>query len=237
MNGVIAAITARALFGRRRVLLLALLPLILLGLAAVFRAGGATDTRVLLGNFGVTALAPLVALIVGTGVLGAELDDGTAIYLLATPTPRRTIVITKLAVAALVAIGFSAVPELLAGLIAFPGQPRLAVAYAIGVAVGSLVYVSIFVALSVVTRRAMAVGLLYVLVWEGLLASFVSGIGVLSVQQYMLSITRALSGATEAVSTNVAVGAAIPLAAIVVGAATWIAVDRLSSYRVTGDVA
>lgn len=236
MNRVIGQITLRALFGRRRVLLLALLPLILLGLAVVFRAGHATDTDVLLGSFGVAALAPLVALIVGTGVLGAELDDGTAIYLLATPTPRRVIVVTKLAVAAAVAVAFSAVPEFLAGLIAFPGQLRLSAGYAAGVAVGSVVYVSIFLALSVLTRRAMAVGLLYVLVWEGLLASFVSGIGVLSVQQYMLSIARAIADASDAISANVAVGVAAPLAAIVVGAATWIAIDRLSSYRVTGDV-
>ncbi len=235
MNAVIARITYRALLGRRRVLLLLLLPLVLIGLAAAFRAGGGTKTEVLLDHFGVTALLPLVALIIGTGVLGAELDDGTAVYLLATPVSRQTIVVTKLVVGALATIVFTAVPEYLAGIIAFPGQGRLAVAYAVGTAVGSVVYVTIFVALSVVTRRAMAVGLVYVLVWEGLLASFVSGIGVLSVQQYTLSIARSLSDAGRAVPATVSTPVAIPLVVIVIGAAGWLATDRLRGYRIAGE--
>jgi ABC-2 type transport system permease protein len=189
----------------------------------------------LLDHFGIAALLPLVALIIGTGVLGAELDDGTAVYLLATPIPRRTIIVTKLVVAAVVTIAFTAIPESLAGIIAFPGQSRLAISYAVGAAIGSVVYVAIFLALSVMTRRAMAVGLIYVLVWEGLLASFVSGIGVLSVQQYTLSIARALSHAGDTVPATVSVAAAIPLAVIVVGVAGWLATDRLRGYRIAGE--
>jgi ABC-2 type transport system permease protein len=235
MNAVVAGITFRALFGRRRVLLLILLPLILLALAGAFRAGGGTDTDVLLGRFGITALLPLVALIVGTGVLGAELDDGTAVYLLATPVPRKTIVVSKFVVGAAVTVVFTALPEWVAGLIAFPDEPRLVLAYTAGAAIGSIVYVAVFVALSVLTRRAMAVGLLYVLVWEGLLASFVSGIGVLSVQQYTLAIARAISGAGDAVPATVSVATAIPMAAVVVGLAMWLAVDRLRGYRIAGE--
>ncbi len=41
-----------------------------------------------LGDFGFSVLLPLTALIVGTGVLGAEIDDGSAIHLLATPVRR-----------------------------------------------------------------------------------------------------------------------------------------------------
>jgi ABC-2 type transport system permease protein len=144
-------------------------------------------------------------------------------------------VLTKIAVAAAVTIVFAAVPEYLAGLIAFPGRSRLTVAYAVGTAVGSVVYVAVFVALSVVTRRALAVGLVYVLVWEGLLASFVSGIGVLSVQQYSLSVARALGGDHQAVPATVAVAVAVPLAIVAAAAAGWVAVDRLRSYRIAGE--
>ena len=237
MNAVVARITYRALLGRRRVLLLAVLPLVLLGLAAAFRAGHGTHTDVLLAHFGIAALLPLVALIVGTGVLGAELEDGTAVYLLATPISRQTVIVTKLVVAALVTIAFTAIPEYLSGIIAFPGRSRLALSYAVGAAVGSVVYVAIFLALSVMTRRAMAVGLVYVLVWEGLLASFVSGIGVLSVQQYSLSIARALSKAGDEVPATVSITVAIPLIVIVIGVAAWLATDRLSGYRIAGESA
>ncbi len=235
MNAVIARITYRALLGRRRVLLLALLPVVLLLLAVAFRAGNGDATENLLDHFGVAALLPLVALIVGTGVLGAELEDGTAIYLLATPTPRSAIVTTKFAVAAVVTVAFTAIPEFLAGVIAFPDRTRLSVAYAVGTAVGAVVYVAIFLALSVATRRAMAVGLIYVLVWEGLLASFVSGIGVLSVQQYSLSIAKAIAHAGDEIPANVSLAVAIPMLLVVIVVASRLAVDRLSGYRISGE--
>ena len=235
MNPVIARITYRALLGRRRVLLLALLPIVLLLLAVAFRAGKGDATKNLLDHFGVTALLPLVALIVGTGVLGAELEDGTAIYLLATPTPRSTIVTTKFVVAAMVTVAFTAIPEFLAGLIAFPGRTRLSLAYAVGAAVGAVVYVAIFLALSVATRRAMAVGLIYVLVWEGLLASFVSGIGVLSVQQYSLSVAHSIAHAGDEIPANVSLPVAIPMLLVVIVVAVRLAMDRLSGYRISGE--
>jgi len=231
----VARITLRALAGRRRVLLLLLLPILLLGLAAAFRAGNGNATDDLLDHFGVAALLPLVALIVGTAVLGAELDDGTAIYLLATPIPRRTIIVTKVVVAIAVTVALTAIPEWLAGLIAFPGQSRLAFGYAAGTAAGAAAYSALFVALSVMTRRAMAVGLIYVLVWEGLLASFVSGIAVLSVQQYSLSIARAVADAGDIVPAHVSVAVAIPLVLVVICGACWLAVVRLSGYRIAGE--
>ena len=55
-----------------------------------------------LGDFGFSVLLPLTALIIGTGVLGAEIDDGSAIHLLATPVRRGSVVVTKFAVAAAV---------------------------------------------------------------------------------------------------------------------------------------
>jgi ABC-2 type transport system permease protein len=95
--------------------------------------------------------------------------------------------------------------------------------------------VAIFLALSVATRRAMAVGLIYVLVWEGLLASFVSGIGVLSVQQYSLSIAHAIAGAGDEVPATVSLPVAIPMLVVVIVVATRLAIDRLSGYRISGE--
>ena len=63
-------------------------------LAVIFRLGNPTDdeavrfTGRLLANFGVAALLPLVSVIVGTAVLGSELDDGTLVHLLSKPVPR-----------------------------------------------------------------------------------------------------------------------------------------------------
>ena len=105
MNGVIAWITLRQLLSRRRTLLLLLLGGVLVLAALVFRLAGEEAralrfTSGLLGNLGVRTLMPLVALLFGTGAIGAEIDDGTAVFLLAKPINRATVVLTKLAVAA-----------------------------------------------------------------------------------------------------------------------------------------
>ena len=64
-------------------------------------------------------MVPLIALIAGTGALGPEIDDGSIVYLLAKPLPRREIVFTKLAVAVGGDRGVStAVPLFVVGLLA-----------------------------------------------------------------------------------------------------------------------
>ena len=137
----------------------------------------------MLGDFGFSVLLPLTALIVGTGVLGAEIDDGSVIHLLATPVRRADVIVTKFAVAAGLTALFAAVPELIAGLLA-PNAGKLACALFVGALVGSVVYSAVFVLASVLTTRAIAFGLLYVAIWEGLLSNLVGGVRILSIAHY-----------------------------------------------------
>jgi hypothetical protein len=53
-----------------------------------------------------------------------------------------------------------------------------------------VIYNAVFVMISAATTRAIAVGLLYVLVWEILMANFVSGVRLLSVSHYGLRIAN-----------------------------------------------
>jgi ABC-2 type transport system permease protein len=73
-------------------------------------------------TFGFTVLLPLTALIIGTSVLGAEIDDGSIVHLLATPVRRVSIVLTKFSVATVLTMAFAAVPELIAALISGGGS-------------------------------------------------------------------------------------------------------------------
>jgi ABC-2 type transport system permease protein len=177
MSGVIARITLRQLLSRRRTLLLLLLGGVLVLAAGIFRLAGEEAramhfTAGLLANLGIGTLMPLVALIFGTGAIGAEIEDGTAIFLLAKPINRRTVVLTKLAVAAVCAAALTCGPMLLAGVVAAGGlADGLVLGMVGGAAIGSVLYTSIFVALSLVTGRALVFGLAYVLIWEGRLAS------------------------------------------------------------------
>ena len=147
----------------------------------------------ILGVFGFSVVLPLTALIIGTSVLGAEIDDGSIVHLLATPVRRSSVIITKFAVAAVMTMLFVAVPELLAGLIATGGVTRLAIGVFAGAIAGSVIYNAVFVLVSVLTTRAIAVGLLYLLVWEGLLGNLVSGASELSVGQYSLGFANSIA--------------------------------------------
>ncbi|MEV7331693.1 ABC transporter permease subunit [Micromonospora sp. NPDC093244] len=228
-------ITARGLFGRRRFLLLLPLPLVLLGLAVLCRSLGVDPGQwgppVLVG-LGLAVVLPVVALIIGTGVLGAEIDDGTVVHILTKPLPRWQIVLPKLGVAAGVAAATVAVPLYVAGVLA--DSVRLGLALAAASALGALAYSALFLALSLVTRRPVLLGLVYVLIWEGLLGNFVSGTKVLSIQQYVIALADRLapSGLLE---TSVSVPVAAVMTALVSVGFTVLAIDRLRSFSVAGE--
>jgi ABC-2 type transport system permease protein len=244
MSGVIARITLRQLLSRRRTLLLLLLGGVLVLAAGIFRLAGEEAralpfTSGLLANLGIGTLMPLVALIFGTGAIGAEIEDGTAIFLLAKPISRGTVVLTKLAVAALCAGALTCGPMLLAGLIAAGGLgDGLVLGMVAGAAIGSLLYCSVFVAVSLVTGRALVFGLAYVLIWEGLLAGLFAGTRTFSIRQLTLAFADAIGNppadifdAQLSLTTAIVVGIALLLVA------TLIAIRRLSAFEISGEAA
>lgn len=241
MNATVAQLTARSLLGRRRALLLLALPGVILLLAGVSRglAGeDADNTVVLLGGFALGTLVPLLGLIAGTGAIGPEIDDGSIVYLLSKPLSRFTIVRTKLVVAIGVVTGFAVVPTLVAGLILSGTSQRLAVGYALGALVAGIAYCALFLALAVVTRHAVVVGLIYALVWESLVGSFVPGAQALSIQQWALALTEKVVGGPSAavgITPAVSLGVAVPLLLVVATGFTWYAGWRLRSLRLTTD--
>lgn len=228
-------ITARGLFGRRRFLLLLPLPVLLLVLATLSRSLGVDPGQwgppVLVG-LGLAVVLPVVALIVGTGVLGAEIDDGTVVHILTKPLPRWQIVLPKLVVAAGVSALTVAVPLYVAGVLAH--SVRLGLALAAASALGALAYSALFLALSLLTRRPVLLGLVYVLIWEGLLGRFVDGTKVLSIQQWVIALTDRMAP-TGLLGTTVSVPVAAVLTALVVVGFTVLAIDRLRSFSVAGE--
>lgn len=241
MNATIAGLTWRSLFGRRRAALLLVLPAVLLLLAVALRllAGRDDSTTVaLLGVLALGTLVPLLGLIAGTGSIGPEIDDGSIVYLLAKPVDRHVVVLSKLAVALLAVAGFAALPTFLAGLLMSGLDAGLAVGYGVGALVGGVAYCTLFLLLAVITRNAVVVGLLYALVWESAVGTFVPGARALSVQQWSLSITERIVGG-EALGLGIDPAVSLPvgvtLIAVVSVAATWFAGVRLRSIRLTGE--
>lgn len=231
----IAWITARGLLGRRRSWLLLPMPAILIGVTAVGLALDAPADELIQGvliGLGVAVILPLVSLIVGTGVLGSEIDDGTVVHILTKPIPRSRIILAKLLVAATVSALTTAIPMFVAATMI--GGADLGFGFALASVAGAIAYSALFLALSVVTRRPVLVGLLYVVVWEGLLSNLVSGTRTVSVQHFVIKFAAELSGSplfTTTVST--AVAAVMTVVFTVVG--TWLATQRLRSFSVAGE--
>jgi ABC-2 type transport system permease protein len=235
MNLTIARITARGLFGRRRFLLLIPLPVVLVGLAVLGRASGANPGKwvpAVVEGLGFAVLLPVVALIVGTGVLGSEIDDGTVVHILAKPLPRREIVLAKLAVAVGVTALATGVPMFVTGVVV--DSLRFGLALAVACVVGALGYCAIFLALSLLTRRPVLVGLLYVLLWEGLLGNLLSGTRMLSIQQYVLTIADRVAP-SDLLTGRVSLPVAVAMSAVFLVAGTVLAIDRLRSFTLTGE--
>jgi ABC-2 type transport system permease protein len=260
-NPTVAWITLRATLSRKRALLFAL-PAVILILFTLGLKASRPPTRPwpshVLGTFGFSVLLPLTALIIGTSVLGAEIDDGSIVHLLATPVRRSSVIVTKFVIATGLTVVFAAIPELIAALIAGGGSApapvgtgsagpgfvglvsissgKLALGLFVGALACSVIYNAIFVMVSVATTRAIAVGLLYVLVWETLLSNFVSGVKLLSVSHYGLGIANGFANDT-ALQAGLSVTTSVVMGVIVTGIALALAVNLLSSFTLKGEPA
>jgi ABC-2 type transport system permease protein len=235
-NPTVARISLRALLGRRRALLLLPLPVLLVLLVLPIRGSSEVDrwTLNIVGELGMGVILPLVALILATSILGSELEDGSAIQLLAKPISRLDIVFTKLVVVFGVTALVTAIPVYLAGVIATGDNAGLALGFGVGTVAAAAVYCAIFVALSVVTRRAVAVGLVYVLLWEGLLAGLLSGTRVFSVQAYALRFADAVAS-SPVLQPRLSMTVALVMSVLITVVTTALATDRLRSFSLKGD--
>ena len=242
MTWALVTITMRALLNRRRTLLLALLGVLVIGIVGLFLLSDPTPeqalevTRTLLSDLALGVLLPLVAVIVGTAAIGSELDDGTIVYLLARPVPRWRIVIVKLLVAWVVVTILVAPATLVAGLIG-QDDPALAIGFAVGAVVGALEYTAIFVALSLITSRALIIGLAYVVIWEGVVAGLFAGTRVISVRQHALAVVEWLGGGDAAGIAEVALEVAIAAVVIITIGAAILAIRRLETVELRGETA
>ncbi|MER8183409.1 ABC transporter permease subunit [Kitasatospora sp. NPDC094015] len=237
VNPTVARLTVRGLLGRRRGVLLLVVPVVLLAISLIARGSGQDRhdlAATILGQLALGTLVPILGLVVGTGAIATEIDDGSIVYLLAKPLPRWQIITTKLAVAVATTWAFAALPTLLAGLIIYGTQDGLAVGYAVGALASGAVYSAVFLLLGVVTRHAVVAGLGYALIWESLVGNYVEGARTLSIQQWGLSVARAVAG-EGVISADVALGTAVPLLVLVALGATVLASVKLAGFTLVAE--
>jgi ABC-2 type transport system permease protein len=249
MNATVATLTSRSLLGRRRTLVLLLLPAALLALCTLARILAGLDADIqrdldgplapgLLGAFGIAILMPLLGLIAGTGAIGPEIDEGSIVYLLAKPLNRYSIVVTKLLVAIGVVIAFGVVPVGIAGVVLTGEVGTVTVAYTLGALAAGIAYVAVFLLLAVLTRNAVVIGLIYALIWESLVGGLVPGAQALSIQQWALAVVREVLGdSADRLQATAAVGfgTGLVLLVVVTVVATAYAGRRLQTLRLNDD--
>jgi ABC-2 type transport system permease protein len=235
MNMTVAGLTLRSLLGRRRVWLVVPMPVILIVLTLVghFRRPGETEwIGPIMQAVGFGVVVPVMALVIGASVLGSEIDDGTIVHILTKPLPRREILFAKLVVASAVTAVVTGITMFVAGLIAL--DVRFGVGMAVGAVVASICYSALFVAISLVSRRPVLVGLLYVLLWEGLLTHLLTSGGVISIEAYAVTIANRIGGG-DLLDTTVSLQTAIVMSVVFLVGFSWYGITRLKSFSLTGE--
>lgn len=221
-------LTLRQQAFRRSTLMLIGLALIPVMVAIVYRVSDSTATpdywtaTVLYRRLMITAVLPLTALLYGTSVIGDELEDGTAVYLLTKPLPRWQILVPKLVAAWLLTSSLVAGSTMLSGLVAIEGgRGEVVYGAAVAMAAGALAYTAVFVLLSVITSHALIAGLIYVFIWEGAVSGIFRGVRYFSIRHYTIGLADWLAGKVpDTFNADVGGGTALVLA----GAVTLVAV-------------
>ena len=135
----------------------------------------------------VPTVAALVALVFGVSAFGDEREDGTILYLVATPQPRLELVVAKVAAAWTASLVLLVPSLVLASLLILGGSAaslRLIGWPLLGVVLASLAYCAASCWLSLQTRRPVVIGVIYILLWEGSIATFAASAAKLSISAY-----------------------------------------------------
>lgn len=225
-------LSLRSVVRGKRMIAVVLLP-VLVGFVAVMlavTAGGSdrTDAYATLGGELLVLVLALVGLVLGVNAFGDERDEGTLGLLLATTEPRPRIVLTKY-LAAFAVTWIACLPATLGCLVL-----ATATDLSFGTAAWSLLltsllaaaaYSAVFVLLSLVLRRAILVGLAYLVLWEGLLAGATTAFRNLSVGAYASRVAAAPWDDPPFDVADVAIAVAVVVLVVVtvatVAAAAW----------------
>ena len=243
----LASLTWRLLLGRRRWLALLLcngLPC-LMSWAFVFESSQLTPrqiqnfTEVLYVAVVLSVLLPLASLIFGVMSVGQEIEDGTLTYSLAKPIARWRIVVAKVAVSWAATLASILPGVWLAGwiLLDSPMDP-LVRGFTVGATLAALLYSAGFLAVSLFTRRALIIGLLYVIGWEGSLSRLFLGTRTLSVREYATTVTEAIGDVTlmGGLSSPLRVSTAVILSAAILTTVLAVAIGQLRGLELAEEI-
>ena len=236
MIGALFMLALRQAAAPRRAVFLALLALLPLGLAALIRALANIDGGELIGGvlegLVVNIILPLVVMVLATSAFGNEVEDRTLSLLTTKPVPRWSIVLAKLIATIIVAAPLLIAVSAVVTMMDPDGSGKAAAAAAAGTLVGVVTYASAFTWAGLLTTRALGFGLIYVLLWEAIITSFLEGARYLSVRSYTQGTIHGLDETTFNETLAIDLQAALIGAALVTALFFFLSVRRLSRMDV-----
>ncbi|HEX2166516.1 MAG TPA: ABC transporter permease subunit [Longimicrobiales bacterium] len=230
--GPVYRITLRQLSGRWRLLImtvLAALPvlIIVLMLYSSNAPRVAEFEAFVLSTLLAGSIAPLVVLAIASAAFGNEVEDRTLANLTLSPVPRWQIVVPKLLASMTIAAPFILASAFVTSYVAFLGDARAVAAVTLGSLAGVALYASVFVWLGLVSTQAIGIGLLYIVLWEGFVAAFVSGVKLLSIRHYSIALMHAMDARRFAETDHLPAAAAALTTLIVFTGFILLSVRRL----------
>ena len=230
-------LTLRQLTGKWRLAImtvLAAMPVIITVMILHDATAGSVEDfeKAILGAMLAGSIAPLVVLAIAAAAFGNEVEDRTLANLTISPVPRWKIALPKLLATITIAGPFIALSAFLTAHVAFIVDWSATLAVTVSAIVGVAMYASLFVWLGLVSTQAIGVGLLYIVLWEGFFAGFVSGARMLSIRYYAIAIMHAVDPRRFAFVDNVSGMTASIVAAVVIGGFLALSVRRLRTMDV-----
>jgi ABC-2 type transport system permease protein len=230
--GSVFALTLRQITGRWRLIIMTVLAAVPVAFTAmVVRSSDAPLVSefesVVLSGMLAGSIAPLIIVSIASVAFANEIEDRTLANLTLAPLARWQLVAPKLAAAIVVAAPFVVGSVFLTSYIGFNHDMTATFAVTASGFIGLLMYASLFVWLGLVTKQAIPVGLVYIVLWEGFFSGYVSGIRLFSVRHYAAALMHGMDPRRFADMVHVDLGVALAVSTAVFALFLFLSVRRL----------
>jgi ABC-2 type transport system permease protein len=182
---------------------------------------------VVLGSMLAGSIIPLIVLATGAAAFSNEVEDRTIANLTLAPIPRWQIAVPKLLATITISAPFIAVSAFLTSHVAFLADSTATIAVVVAALVGLSLYASAFTWLGLVSSQAIGVGLLYIVLWEGLFSGFVSGVRLLSIRHFAIGLMHGLDPRRFASTSHLGLLPVVIVSVVLFSVFLWMTIRRL----------
>jgi ABC-type transport system involved in multi-copper enzyme maturation permease subunit len=195
---------------------------VLIGLFARSDANPAQAAADGVAGYGLGLLVPLAALWLGASAIGDLVEDRLLAYLWLKPVPRWQLPAAASLATVTIVLPLAVLPLVVSALVAGAGE--VAWLTLLAATLAALAYAGLFAAAGLAFKRAVWLGLAFILLWENVAANAAAGTARFTVLGWAVSILDLASGVQVSPKAGSAALAFVVLPAIAVAAwllATW----------------